>query len=203
MLCVQSSSLLPAQLSPTSIFSPASTPADSIFGLSLFVLSVTGAIFLVVFSMLVYAAVKYRSAVLGTKEFFGEHCLTGERLRAMTVTAMQDCSLVLVEKRKMQRILAEDVELAMAFISYLLARNLRLHEELVDRFFNHSEERLVRLVLSLARSQAEDRNAEILPKLSQQTLAEMVGTTRGRVSHFMSNFRKQSFIDYMERRPPR
>jgi CRP-like cAMP-binding protein len=114
----------------------------------------------------------------------------------MTVTALEDCSLVRVEKRKMLEILPEDPDLSMAFITYLLSRNLRLQEDLVDHFFNHSEKRLARLLLSLARYEKERKTEEILPKISQQTLAEMVGTTRGRVSHFMSKFRKQGLVDY-------
>jgi len=134
--------------------------------------------------------------VLGTNEFFGEQCIAGERFRVMTVIALEDCSLVRVEKRKMLEILPEDPYLSMAFITYLLSRNLRLQEDLVDHFFNHSEKRLARLLLSLARYEKERKTEEILPKISQQTLAEMVGTTRGRVSHFMSKFRKQGLVDY-------
>ena len=134
--------------------------------------------------------------VLGANEFFGEQCIAGERFRVMTVTAVEDCFLVRVEKRKMLEILPEDPDLSMAFITYLLSRNLRLQEDLVDHFFNHSEKRLARLLLSLARDEKESKTEEILPKISQQTLAEMVGTTRGRVSHFMSKFRKQGLVDY-------
>jgi CRP-like cAMP-binding protein len=134
--------------------------------------------------------------VLGANEFFGEQCIAGERSRVMTVTALEDCSLVRVEKRKMLETLPEDPDLSMAFITYLLSRNLRLQEDLVDHFFNHSEKRLARLLLSLARHEEECKTEEILPKISQQTLAEMVGTTRGRVSHFMSKFRKQGLVDY-------
>ena len=134
--------------------------------------------------------------VLGANEFFGEQCIAGERFRVMTVTAVEDCFLVRVEKRKMLEILPEDPDLSMAFITYLLSRNLRLQEDLVDHFFNHSEKRLARLLLSLARDEKESKTEEILTKISQQTLAETVGTTRGRVSHFMSKFRKQGLVDY-------
>src|SRR5262249_44335667 len=109
--------------------------------------------------------------VLGANEFFGEQCIAGERFRVMTVTALEDCSLVRVEKRKMLEILPEDPDLAMAFITYLLSRNLRLQEDLVDHFFNHSEKRLARLLLSLARYEKEAKTEDILAEISQQTLA--------------------------------
>ena len=134
--------------------------------------------------------------VLGANEFFGEQCLMGQRFREMTVTALEDCSLLRIERGEMLRSLREGSELSLTFVSCLLSRNLRLLDELVDHFFNHSEKRLARLLLSQAHY-GEDRKTEVvIPKIDQETLAEMVGTTRGRISLFMNKFRKQGFIDY-------
>ena len=140
-----------------------------------------------------------REAILGVlsaNKFFGEQCVAGRILREMTVTAVEDCSLLRIERNKMLHDLSTDPELSITFISCLLSRNLQLHEELVDHFFNHSEKRLARLLLSLAHYGKDRRTAEILSKIDQETLAEMVGTTRGRISFFMNKFRKQGFIDY-------
>jgi CRP/FNR family transcriptional regulator, cyclic AMP receptor protein len=116
--------------------------------------------------------------------------------REMTATAAEDCSLVRIERGKMLRILRKDSALSMSFISWLLSRNRYLHENLVNHFFNHSEKRLARLLLSLAHFGKDRRTAAIVPKINQESLAEMVGTTRGRISFFMARFRKQGFIDY-------
>lgn len=139
-----------------------------------------------------------REAIIGTStrgDFLGEQCLSGEIFRAMTVTAVENCSLVRIDRGAMLRALRKDLEWATAVISYLLSRNLRLHEDLVDHFFNHSEKRLARLLLSLAHYGKNGRTEEI-PKIKQETLAEMVGTTRGRISFFMTKFKNQGFIDY-------
>lgn len=134
--------------------------------------------------------------VLGSNEFFGEQCLTGQRFRGMTVTALEDCSLLRIERGEMLLSLREDSELSMTFVSCLLSQNLQLLDELVDHFFNHSEKRLARLLLSQAHYGKGRKTEEVVPKIDQETLAEMVGTTRGRISFFMNKFRKQGFIDY-------
>jgi CRP/FNR family cyclic AMP-dependent transcriptional regulator len=135
-------------------------------------------------------------AILHDSTFFGEQCLAMEPVRVMTATAAEDCSLVRIERGKMLRILHKDSELSMNFISCLLSRNRYLHENLVDHFFNHSEKRLARLLLSLAHFGKDRRTADIVPTMNQESLAEMVGTTRGRISFFMTRFRKQGFIAY-------
>jgi CRP-like cAMP-binding protein len=134
--------------------------------------------------------------VLEANEFVGEQCLTGQMFREMTVTAVEDCSLARIERVEMLRSLREDSELSMTFISCLLSQNLHLLEELVDHFFNHSEKRLARLLLSQAHYGKDRKAEELIPKIDQETLAEMVGTTRGRISFFMNKFRKQGFINY-------
>jgi CRP-like cAMP-binding protein len=134
--------------------------------------------------------------VLEANEFVGEQCLTGQMFREMTVTAVEDCSLARIERVEMLRSLGEDSELSMTFISCLLSQNLRLLDELVDHFFNHSEKRLARLLLSQAHYGKDRKAEELIPKIDQETLAEMVGTTRGRISFFMNKFRKQGFINY-------
>ncbi len=134
--------------------------------------------------------------VLGANEFVGEQCLAGQMFREMTVTAVVDCSLARIERVEMLRSLREDSELSMTFISCLLSQNLHLLDELVDHFFNHSEKRLARLLLSLAHDGKDRKTEGVIPKIDQETLAEMVGTTRGRISFFMNKFRKQGFINY-------
>ncbi len=134
--------------------------------------------------------------VLGANEFLGEQCLTGQMFREMTVTALEDCSLLSIERREMLRSLREDSEWCMTFISCLLSQNLHLLDELVDHFFNHSEKRLARLLLSQAHYGKDRKTEDVIPKIDQETLAEMVGTTRGRISFFMNKFRKQGFINY-------
>jgi len=134
--------------------------------------------------------------VLGANEFVGDQCLAGQRFREMTVTAVEDCSLARIERVAMLRSLREDSELSMTFVSCLLSQNLHLLDELVDHFFNHSEKRLARLLLSQAHYGKDRKTEGVIPKIDQETLAEMVGTTRGRISFFMNKFRKQGFIDY-------
>jgi CRP-like cAMP-binding protein len=134
--------------------------------------------------------------VLGANEFVGEQCLAGQMFREMTVTAVEDCSLARIERVEMLRSLREDSELSMTFISCLLSQKLHLLDELVDHFFNHSEKRLARLLLSQAHYGKDRKTEEVIPKIDQETLAEMVGTTRGRISFFMNKFRKQGFINY-------
>jgi CRP/FNR family cyclic AMP-dependent transcriptional regulator len=113
-------------------------------------------------------------------------------------TAMTDCELLRIEKKAMMQALHREHALSDMFVAYLLTRNIRYEEDLVDQLFNSSEKRLARILLSLAQFGKEGAPQTVIPKLSQETLAEMVGTTRSRVSHFMNNFRKLGFVDYGE-----
>jgi CRP/FNR family cyclic AMP-dependent transcriptional regulator len=135
-------------------------------------------------------------AVLGSGEFFGEGCLAGQPLRMATATAMTDCSLDRIDKPLMARMLHERHELSELFVMHLLSRNIRYEEDLVDQLFNSSEKRLARILLLLAHFGKESRSETVLPKISQENLAQMVGTTRSRVSHFMNKFRTLGFINY-------
>ncbi len=135
-------------------------------------------------------------AVLGRGEFFGEGCLAGQRLRMATATALTDCSLVRLEKRQMVALLHEQHEISEVFVKHLLSRNIRYEADLVDQLFNSSEKRLARILLLLSHFGKDDRAELVLPRISQENLAEMVGTTRSRVSYFMNKFRKLGFIDY-------
>jgi CRP/FNR family transcriptional regulator, cyclic AMP receptor protein len=135
-------------------------------------------------------------ALLGPGEFFGEGCLAGQPLRMATATAMTDSSIVVLPKPAMLRALHNDPEFAETFTTYLLIRNIRMEEDLVDQLFNSSEKRLARLLLLLANFGKEGRPEPVVPKISQETLAEMVGTTRSRISHFMNKFRKLGFVAY-------
>jgi len=135
-------------------------------------------------------------ALLGSGDFFGEGCLTGEPLRLATVAAMTHCVIVRIAKADIIRVIHEEPAFAELFISHLLARNSRVEADLVDQLFNSSEKRLARLLLLLANFGKEGRPEPILAKISQETLAEMIGTTRSRVSHFMNKFRKLGLINY-------
>ena len=135
-------------------------------------------------------------AILGPGHFFGEGCLNGHALRVATTTAMDDCVVTRIAKASMIATLHNEPEFSELFISYLLARNSRIEEDLVDQLFNSSERRLARLLLLLANFGKEARPDPIVGKISQETLAEMIGTTRARVSHFMNKFRKLGYIDY-------
>jgi CRP/FNR family cyclic AMP-dependent transcriptional regulator len=137
-------------------------------------------------------------AVLDAGEFFGEGCLAGRDLRIGTATAMTDCTLIRIEKTIIVRLLHEQHDFSELFVTHLLSRNIRYEEDLVDQLFNSSEKRLARILLLLAHFGKESRSEEILPGISQETLAQMVGTTRSRVSHFMNKFRKLGFIDYSD-----
>jgi CRP/FNR family cyclic AMP-dependent transcriptional regulator len=133
--------------------------------------------------------------ILGPGDFLGEACLAGQPLWIATATAMtQGCALV-IEKREMLRLLHAEHEFSDQFISYMVTRNLRTEEDLIDQLFNSTEKRLARTLLLLARY-GKSNQALTLPKVSQKTLAEMVGTTRTRVNLFMSKFRKLGFVDY-------
>ena len=136
-------------------------------------------------------------AVLGSGDFFGEGCLTGETLRLAAVTALTESVIVRMTKESIIRVIHEEPSFAELFISHLLARNVRVEEDLVDQLFNSSEKRLARTLLLLANFGKEKSEPEpILANISQETLAEMIGTTRSRVSAFMNKFRKLGLIDY-------
>jgi CRP/FNR family transcriptional regulator, cyclic AMP receptor protein len=135
-------------------------------------------------------------ALHGSRDFFGEGCLNGHRLRMATVVTMTECVIMRIEKSSMVQVLHDEPEFSEMFISYLLSRNSRVEEDLVDQLFNSSEKRLARVLLLMANFGKEGRPEQVIPKLSQETLAEMVGTTRSRVSFFMNKFRQLGFIDY-------
>jgi CRP-like cAMP-binding protein len=134
-------------------------------------------------------------AILGAKDFFGEGCLAGQPRRMSTASAMSATTLLVVDKPKMQELLHKEPTLADRFLTHMLARNIKIEEDLVDQLFNSSEKRLARTLLLLARYGKEDQPLR-LPKMSQETLAEMVGTTRSRVNFFMNKFRDLGFIEY-------
>jgi CRP-like cAMP-binding protein len=135
-------------------------------------------------------------AMLGPGDFFGEGCLAGQSLRMATATVVIRTVLLRITKRDMTRMLHEHPEFSDRFIAHMLTRNIRIEEDLVDQLFNSSEKRLARTLLLLARYGKEDATHRVLPKLSQETLAEMVGTTRSRVNFFMNKFRKLGLIEY-------
>lgn len=135
-------------------------------------------------------------AILGPDEFCGEGCLTGQPLRLATATAMTDCEIMRLEKAAMIRVLREEPAFSGMFVSHLLARASRVEADLVDQLFNSSEKRLARALLLLANFGKDGRPEPIIAKISQETLAEMIGTTRSRVSFFMNKFRKLGLIDY-------
>ena len=135
-------------------------------------------------------------ALLGTGDFFGEGCLTGQPQRLSTVSALTECVIVRISKTDITRVIHEEPAFAELFIAHLLARNSRVEEDLVDQLFNSSEKRLARTLLLLANFGKEGRPEPIIAKVSQETLAEMIGTTRSRVSFFMNKFRKLGLIDY-------
>ena len=135
-------------------------------------------------------------AILGAGDFFGEGCLAGQPLRMATATCMAGCSLMRLEKADVIRTLQEQPSFSEMFVAHLLSRNIRIEEDLVDHLFNSSEKRLARVLLLLANFGKEGTPHTVIPKMSQETLAEIVGTTRSRVSFFMNRFRKLGFIDY-------
>jgi CRP/FNR family cyclic AMP-dependent transcriptional regulator len=135
-------------------------------------------------------------ALHGTGDFFGEGCLSGQSLRLATATALTDCVIMRLDKAAIVRVLHEQPKFSEMFLAYILARNARVEADLVDQLFNSSEKRLARLLLLMANFGKEGRPEPVIAKVSQETLAEMVGTTRSRVSFFMNKFRKLGFIDY-------
>jgi CRP/FNR family transcriptional regulator, cyclic AMP receptor protein len=135
-------------------------------------------------------------AILSVGDFFGEGCLTGQPLRISTVTAMTDSSISRLDKAAVVRVLHEQPAFSELFTAYLLARNVRMESDLIDQLFNSSEKRLARLLLLLANFGKEGGPQPLVADISQETLAEMIGTTRSRVSFFMNKFRKLGFIEY-------
>jgi len=135
-------------------------------------------------------------AMQGPDEFCGEGCLAGQPRRMATATAMTECEIMRLEKGAIIRVLHDEPAFSEMFVAHLLARTIRVEEDLVDQLFNSSEKRLARALLLLANFGKEGRPEPIIAKVSQETLAEMIGTTRSRVSHFMNKFRQLGFIDY-------
>jgi CRP-like cAMP-binding protein len=135
-------------------------------------------------------------ALLHPGDFFGEGCIAGQPLRVSTATAFEPASALSIEKLEMNRVIHDEPEFADRFVAHMLKRNVRIEEDLVDQLFNSSEKRLARALLLVARYGNDDKPQKIVPQISQGTLAEMVGTTRSRVSFFMNKFRKLGFIEY-------
>ena len=162
-------------------------PADSVFYIQ------NGKVKLTVISEQGKEAV---AAILGPDEFCGEGCLTGQPLRMATAVAMTECEIMRLEKATMIRVLHEEPAFSEMFVSHLLLRTIRVEEDLIDQLFNSSEKRLARALLLLANFGKEGRPEPIIAKVSQETLAEMIGTTRSRVNFFMNKFRKLGLIDY-------
>lgn len=135
-------------------------------------------------------------AMFGPGDFFGEGCMAGQTLRMGTTSAVTPSTLLVIQKNELLRVLHSQHELSDHFISYMLAHNIRVEEDLIDQLFNSSEKRLARTLLLLARYGKQDQPVRTLPKVSQETLASMVGTTRSRVNFFMNKFRRLGFIEY-------
>ncbi len=135
-------------------------------------------------------------AIFGPGDFFGEGCLNGHTRRMATATTMTECSITCIERAVMMRALHDEPAFSELFMSFLLNRNLRIEEDLVDQLFNSSEKRLARVLLLLANFGKEGKPEQVIAPISQETLAEMIGTTRSRVSFFMNKFRRLGFIEY-------
>lgn len=140
-------------------------------------------------------------ALLERGAFLGEPCLGGQTVRTESATAMEDTTLVRIDKATMVRLLHEELRFSELFMAYLLTHSIRIQEDLVDQLFNSSEKRLARVLLLLAHFGKEGKPETVIAKISQETLAEMIGTTRSRVSYFMNKFRKLGFIDYNHQMP--
>jgi CRP-like cAMP-binding protein len=140
-------------------------------------------------------------AMLGSGEFFGEGCLAGQPVRMGSATATAPSTILLIDKDRMVRLLHRQHALSDRFIAHMLARNIRIEEDLIDQLFNSSEKRLARTLLLLARYGKQDKPIRMVPTISQETLSEMVGTTRSRVNFFLNKFRKMGFIEYDGERP--
>lgn len=135
-------------------------------------------------------------AILGSTDFFGEGCLAGQLVRMATATALSDCTVMRLAKREMIRVLHEEPRFSEVFVAHLLSRNIKIEEDLADQLFNSSEKRLARVLLLLANFGKPGQPKLVIPKINQETLAEIIGTTRSRVSFFMNRFRSLGFIDY-------
>ncbi|HWO30421.1 MAG TPA: Crp/Fnr family transcriptional regulator [Candidatus Acidoferrum sp.] len=135
-------------------------------------------------------------AMFGPTDFFGEGCMAGQTIRMGTTTAVTPTSLLVIQKEELLRVLHSEHEFSDRFITYMLAHNIRVEEDLIDQLFNSSEKRLARALLLLARYGEQDQPERVLAKVSQETLASMVGTTRSRINFFMNKFRKLGFIEY-------
>src|SRR6187401_1966140 len=135
-------------------------------------------------------------AMLGPGDFFGEGCLAGQPVRMGSATAITPSAVLRVEKAQMVKLLQRQHEMSDRFIAHMLTRNIRIEEDLIDQLFNSSEKRLARALLLLARYGKIDKPARVVPKVSQETLAEMIGTTRSRVNFFLNKFKKLGFIEY-------
>ena len=135
-------------------------------------------------------------AMFGPGDFFGEGCMAGQTLRMGTTSAVTPSTVLVMQKGELLRVLHAEHELSDHFIAYMLSHNIRVEEDLIDQLFNSSEKRLARTLLLLARYGKQDQPVKVLPKVSQETLASMVGTTRSRVNFFMNKFRKLGFIEY-------
>jgi CRP/FNR family cyclic AMP-dependent transcriptional regulator len=135
-------------------------------------------------------------AMLGPGDFFGEGCLAGQPVRMATATPMTPTTLLVIDKRELIRVLRNKRAFCDHFLAYMLARNIRIQQDLVDQLFNSCEKRLARTLLLLGRSGLQGQSKKMLPKVSQETLAEMIGTTRSRVNFFMAKFKKLGFIGY-------
>src|SRR6187431_2687860 len=140
-------------------------------------------------------------AMLGPGDFFGEGCLAGQPVRMGSATAMTPSAILRVEKAQMVRLLQRQHEMSDRFIAHMLTRNIRTEQDLIDQLFNSSEKRLARTLLLLARYGKEDKPIRTVPRVSQETLAEMIGTTRSRVNFFLNKFKKLGFIEYDGERP--
>ena len=162
-------------------------PADTVFYLQ------TGKVKLTVVSN---TGKEATVGILGEGDFFGEGSLAGQALRMGSATALTDCAVLRIDKKAMMEALHREHELSDMFVAYLLARNIRYEEDLVDQLFNSSEKRLARILLLLAHFGKEGKPEGVIPKISQEVLAEMIGTTRSRVNFFMNRFRKLGFIHY-------
>jgi len=134
--------------------------------------------------------------ILSEGDFFGEGCLAGQPLRLCSAAAMTECSVMRIDKKSMMEVLHREHAFSDMFVAYLLTRNIRYEADLVDQLFNSSEKRLARILLLLAHFGKDGKPETLVPKVSQETLAEMIGTTRSRVNFFMNRFRKLGFIDY-------
>lgn len=135
-------------------------------------------------------------AVLGKGDFFGEGCLTGQTVRMCSAHAITDCTVMRIEKKAMMEVVHREHAFSDLFVAYLLAQNTRYEEDLIDHLFNSSEKRLARVLLLLAHFGKDGKREVTIPKISQEALAQMVGTTRGRVNFFMNRFRKMGFVRY-------